>query len=85
MKVYETTAKFLGVSGRIDEIIRLIEEIKSNDAEQTTNVCDEIIISAVESFTGKNLSPKKQNIEKLINLISDARKRLDLLFRTVGN
>lgn len=86
LKIYETTGNFLGASGRLEEIVRLIENIKSNDAEQMTSICDQVIISSVESaksFFGANALPKnKQTVENLINQISEPKKRLEIFFNT---
>lgn len=80
------TASYLGSNDRLQDMPRLIENIKSNQIPELKSVCDSTICSAVNAahiFYGNQLpAPIKQLFENLINQISDAQTRLQIFFQT---
>lgn len=72
IKVYGITAKYLSAHNRLENVERLIENIKSN-SDSDSDLCDEIISLSIQTAIASSPlnAPVKQLVDSLLRHVND--------------
>lgn len=80
------TATYLGSNGKLEDVSRLIDNMKTIDVAESNQFCDTCICMAIKAsanfFKKKTIPSKtKQLIENIMNQITDPKIRVQTLFK----
>lgn len=80
-KIYSLTTKYMALNGRLHDVERLIDCIKSNSARQETLMCDGLlelaIHTALEVHGALGILQYKATVDNLIRLIGDVAMQIE--------
>lgn len=77
-KIYSITTKYLSMNGRLHDVEKLVDCIKSNTTQQDTTMCDGLLELAIQTALGVHGAQKiKSTIDNLIRLIDDVAMQIE--------
>lgn len=77
-KIYSITTKYLSMNGRLQDVEKLVDCIKSNTTRQDTTMCDGLLELAIQTALGVHGAQKiKSTIDNLIRLIDDVAMQIE--------